>query len=124
MNKQKISPTQQIHSLHLKNPLSTNAISLLVYVPFSPASVCKYWTYVTDVGSQPSQISKKERFTNIVNNYKPLIIFAKRFILDVWQGSEYPSGVVVYIELLGQLQTFYFIFYDKISQVQKSTKKH
>ena len=30
--------------------------------------------------------------------------------------------VVVYIGLLGQFETFFF--YDKISQVQKSTKKH
>ena len=26
--------------------------------------------------------------------WKPFIILAKRFILDVWQGSEYPSGII------------------------------
>ena len=30
-----------------------------------------------------------ERFAKIVNGLKPSTIFAKRSILDVWQGSEY-----------------------------------
>ena len=30
-----------------------------------------------------------ERFAKTANNWKPLIIFAKCSILDVWQGSEY-----------------------------------
>ena len=34
-----------------------------------------------------------ERFEKIVNGLKPLTIFAKRSILDVWQGSGYASGV-------------------------------
>ena len=28
----------------------------------------------------------------IVNGWKPLTVFAKHFILGVWQGSEYTSG--------------------------------
>ena len=30
-----------------------------------------------------------ERFTNIDNDFKPLTIFAKRSILDIWEGCEY-----------------------------------
>ena len=30
-----------------------------------------------------------ERFVKIVNGYKPLTVFAKRSILDVWQCNEY-----------------------------------
>ena len=32
-----------------------------------------------------------ECFVEIVNGLKPLTIFAKRSILNVWQGSEYAS---------------------------------
>ena len=34
--------TQQIHSLHLTNPLRENVIHLLVCVPFLFGSTCKY----------------------------------------------------------------------------------
>ena len=33
--------------------------------------------------SEPSQTSKKESFTKIVNGVEPLTIFAKRSVLDV-----------------------------------------
>ena len=33
-----------------------------------------------------------ERFAEVLNDWKPLIIFANHFILDVWQGSEYAFG--------------------------------
>ena len=46
INKQKISLTQQLHSLHLKYHLRKNAIRLLVCVPFLLNSICKYGTYV------------------------------------------------------------------------------
>ena len=32
-----------------------------------------------------------ERFEKIVEGFEPLTIFAKRSILNVWQGSEYGS---------------------------------
>ena len=32
-----------------------------------------------------------ERLVNIVNGFKPLSIFARSSILDVWQGAEYAS---------------------------------
>ena len=48
MNKEKISLTQQMHNLHLKNPIRKNVIPLLVCVPFSLGSTCEYWIYVVD----------------------------------------------------------------------------
>ena len=47
MNNQKISLTQK-YSLYLKNPLRKNVKGLLVCVPFSLGSICKYWIYVVD----------------------------------------------------------------------------
>ena len=41
---------------------------------------------------EPSHTSKMERFAKKVNSWKPLTIFAKRFVWDVWLGSEYTSA--------------------------------
>ena len=38
------------------------------------------------------QISKMKCFTEVANTWKPLTIFAKCSMLDVWQSSEYTSG--------------------------------
>ena len=38
---------------------------------------------------EPCQTSKIECLTKKVNRFKPLTIFAKQSILDVWQGSGY-----------------------------------
>ena len=35
------------------------------------------------------QTFKIEHFVKILNGEKPLTIFVKRFISDIWQGSEY-----------------------------------
>ena len=40
-----------------------------------------------------------ERFEKIVEGFDPLTIFAKRFILDVWQGSEYATAADAYFNL-------------------------
>ena len=40
---------------------------------------------------QTSQTTKMDLLAKIVNGWKPLTIFAKPFILDVWLGSEYAS---------------------------------
>ena len=45
--------------------------------------------FIAEAYSEPCQTSKKEHFAKIVNGYKPSTIFAKCFILDLWQGSEY-----------------------------------
>ena len=42
--------------------------------------------------SKPCQSSKIERFVKIVNGFKPLTIFARCSVLDVWQSSEYTIG--------------------------------
>ena len=47
---------------------------------------------LTKVYSEGCQPSKVEFFGDVVNSFQPLTIFAKRSILDVWQGSEYASA--------------------------------
>ena len=42
-----------------------------------------------DTYSEPCETSKMERFVKIVNNFKPLTIFGKRSILDIWEDCEY-----------------------------------
>ena len=41
-----------------------------------------------------------QHFVKIVNKFQPLIIFAKRSMLDVWLGSEYASTSVSYFCVL------------------------
>ena len=38
--------------------------------------------------SEPFQTSKMEHFVKIVDDFWPLTVYEKWFILDVWQGSE------------------------------------
>ena len=40
-----------------------------------------------------------ERFEKIIEGFEPLSIFAKRSILNVWQGSEYASAAEAYVVL-------------------------
>ena len=42
----------------------------------------------SQVYNETIQTSKIELFVKLLNGWKPLIIFAKRFILDIWLGSE------------------------------------
>ena len=51
------------------------------------------WCFYAKKYSEPCQTSKMECFAKIVNGLKLLIIFAKRSVLDVWQGSKYTSTV-------------------------------
>ena len=44
---------------------------------------------IPEACSEPCQLSKMKCFTKMLNGFQPLSIFAKRSILDVWQGSEY-----------------------------------
>ena len=41
--------------------------------------------------SELCQTLKMELVTKVDNIFKPLTIFAKRSILDIWQGSDYVS---------------------------------
>ena len=55
---------------------------------------CLKWSVASNLPgtySEPCQTSKMELFAKIVNG-KLLTPFAKGFILDVWQGSEYASA--------------------------------
>ena len=52
--------------------------------------------------SEPYQASKIGCFAKIVNGLQPLPIFAKRSILDDWQGSEYHSEFFNLFELILQ----------------------
>ena len=63
-------------------------------------------------GFRTCQTSKMERFTKILNDWKALISFAKRPVLDVWQGSKYASiksniivmnWLIIYLSLLCRL---------------------
>ena len=49
----------------------------------------------------PSQTSEIEIFTIIVNWFQMLIIFAKSFILDLIQGFEWASKMIVIQWLFG-----------------------
>ena len=51
---------------------------------------CKLFGWMKkDAYSEPCQTSKMELFAKIVNGWKPLTVFTKRFLLYVWQCSEY-----------------------------------
>ena len=41
--------------------------------------------------SEPCQTTKMGFFAELINGFKPLIIFPKICIFDVWLGSEYVS---------------------------------
>ena len=41
--------------------------------------------------SEPCQTSLMGTFAKIINSFQPSTTFAKRFTLDVWQGSKYAS---------------------------------
>ena len=53
----------------------------------------KNWTLNSEAYSKPCQISKMELYLKIVKSFYMLTIFSKCYILDVWQGSEYISGM-------------------------------
>ena len=50
-------------------------------------------TTSTDAYSEPCQTSKMGHFAEMVNDWKLLRNFAKRSILDIWQGSEFASAI-------------------------------
>ena len=53
---------------------------------------------------------KHLRWLTLAVDFQPLTIFAKRFVLDIWQGSEYASGIA---ELQISLsQNFFFFFFE------------
>ena len=53
------------------------------YLLYGSCGSCHVIVYL-----EPGQLSKREHFAKIVNSCDSSTIFAKRSILDVWQGSE------------------------------------
>ena len=49
---------------------------------------------ITETYSEPYQTSKMDCFSKIVTDFKPLTVFGKRSVLDVWQNSECSSDYV------------------------------
>ena len=50
-----------------------------------------FWLLNSKAYSEPSHKSKMGLFSNVVNGWKPLTIFAKSSLVDAWLGSEYTS---------------------------------
>ena len=44
--------------------------------------------------SEPCQTTNMEYFAKIVNDFQRLAIFAKRSILDIWEGCEYANVIM------------------------------
>ena len=61
--------------------------------------ICISSFFISFFRLQTCQISKKELFSNIVWGWKPLTIFEKSFILDVWHGSEYASEHILLLKV-------------------------
>ena len=49
---------------------------------------------ISEVNLEPCQTLGMKFSEKIVNSFKPLTIFIKSSILDVWRGSKYASGFV------------------------------
>ena len=59
-----------------------------------------YWSSINaQLHSEPSQTSKMELFVKMLNDWKPLTIFVKSFILDVWLGCEYTCEMFWYFAI-------------------------
>ena len=56
-------------------------------------------------------MSKMEHFAKIGNGFYPLTIFAKRSILDIWQGSEYASGLFCSFLMVDSIVVSLFIYF-------------
>ena len=69
-----------------------------------------YFTFLALTSNLPSvsysetcQTCKMEYFAKIVNGFETLTIFAKRSVLDVWQGLNTPLAVTKYLQYLGTI---------------------
>ena len=58
--------------------------------------LCVFYTVtpITEAYSELCKTIKTDYFAKIVNGSHLLFIFVKRSFLDVWQGSDYPSGTI------------------------------
>ena len=51
-----------------------------------------------EANSELCKIYEVELFAKLVNNWKPLISFTKKFFIDALRGFEYASAVVVVLK--------------------------
>ena len=65
--------------------------------------------FITEAYSEPYQTSKMEWTSKIVNGYGQFTIFAKSFILEVWQVSEY-AFVVQYWTIIASINYLIICF--------------
>ena len=52
----------------------------------------EWYTHQRRIQNPAKRFIWKKLFAEIVNGWKSWTVFAKNFIFDVWQGSEYASG--------------------------------
>ena len=91
---------KELNTGYLRSDKSSQSIAehkdVAVSLISSTIRACKMllnWQRTTaEVYSEPFQTSKMEFFVKIVNGSKPLTIFVKYSILDVWKGSECASA--------------------------------
>ena len=65
--------------------------SVLIF-PFKILYCIYIVVLISEAYSEPCQTSMMKLFAKIVNGLKPVTIFGKNSILDIWQGSEYSFG--------------------------------
>ena len=80
---------------HIKDKILTHVLTSNSYlycslvqcfvIPFEILNCIDIVVFISDAYSEPYQTSKMEFFAKIVNDLKSLAIFAKIFILDIWQ---------------------------------------
>ena len=94
-------PVENIEFKSNKKEISQH-VNFVKYL--TPTSFWSFWNTFwlkinkrVEAYSEHWQQSQIELFAKIVNGFQPLIIFTKSSILDVWQGSEYASGVSGFI---------------------------
>ena len=73
---------------------------LLQFVSFQSRSSININVQKSDAHSEPSEASKMEVFAKIVSNWKPLTVFIKSSMLDVWLGSEYASKTKIFTDIV------------------------
>ena len=86
---------------HIKDKILTHVLASDSYlycslvqcfvIPFEILNCIYIVVFKSDSYSEPYQTCKMEFFAKIVNDLKPLAIFAKISILDIWQDSLYPE---------------------------------
>ena len=59
--------------------------------------LCLFGIFLTEAYLQPYQTSMIEVFTKVVNDYSLSVIFAKRSVINVWQG---PRCVSVFVKVI------------------------